>query len=585
MKRWTYRFTLIISLAILFLKNMNGQAPNVVWGISLGEPFYDELNSITVDPFSGDVYTIGYFSHTIDFDPGPVAFNLTSNGNHDIFITKFNKDGLFVWAKNIGGELDDRGYQILFDPTGNGYICITGSFRGIVDFDPGEQNYIMDSSVSGGSFISKFDSDGNFIWAKAINGTVRGIVIDPIDKDIYLTGIFNDTIDCDPSNDTYYLFSEGPFNVFAVKWTESGEFVWAKQLSSSIYIAANAIAFDPIKKDVYLTGSFRSDVDFDPDPLSSFYLSAPGIRNYIFILKLNSVGSFAWAHAFGNGSGWTSSYSLVIDPGSESSIYTCGSFEGTVDFNPDSVETFNLFSPIIHPNSFILKLNGSGDFVWAKSGIAGSYLGEGFYLAIDTLGDGDLYTAGSFIGKIDFDPGPDSFMVISSNNNEVYYYDMFISKFDTEGNFEWAKTIRGPKYDYGRALCLDTSGHVYIGGNFESPSISFDNTTLFNTSLEGTPDIFISKINTTIKNLDINPYVVNIYPVPASNEIVIKLEPGDIDNTEITVINSLGEVVYDNTIAHFDYEATIDISQLIAGIYFIKLVIEGKAIVKKIIKV
>ena len=57
---------------------------------------------------AGNVYTTGYFEGTMDFDPDTTAvFNLTSAGARDIFISKLDAVGNFVWAKSIGGIEDE----------------------------------------------------------------------------------------------------------------------------------------------------------------------------------------------------------------------------------------------------------------------------------------------------------------------------------------------------------------------------------------------------------------------------------------------------------------------------------------------
>lgn len=70
-------------------------------------------NCIKIDR-SGNVYTTGFFGNTVDFDPGPNVFNLSSsNGLSDIFLSKLDADGNFIWAKNIGGSSNyDIGYYM-----------------------------------------------------------------------------------------------------------------------------------------------------------------------------------------------------------------------------------------------------------------------------------------------------------------------------------------------------------------------------------------------------------------------------------------------------------------------------------------
>ena len=59
--------------------------------------------SVAVDS-SGNVYTPGDFSDTVDFDPGAGTANLTSNGSEDVFVSKVDSSGNYVWAKSFGGS-------------------------------------------------------------------------------------------------------------------------------------------------------------------------------------------------------------------------------------------------------------------------------------------------------------------------------------------------------------------------------------------------------------------------------------------------------------------------------------------------
>ena len=112
---------------------------------------------------------MGSFQGTADFDPGAGTFNLTSAGDYDIFISKLDSSGNFVWAKSLGGTGYDVSYGIALDSGGNVYT--TGSFSGTVDFDPGAGTFNLTSAGTGDIFVSKLDSNGNFVWARSLGGT------------------------------------------------------------------------------------------------------------------------------------------------------------------------------------------------------------------------------------------------------------------------------------------------------------------------------------------------------------------------------------------------------------------------------
>jgi hypothetical protein len=84
------------------------------------------------------------FQGTADFDPGAGTFHLTSSGSDDIFVSKLDSAGNFVWAKAMGGPSGDAGQGIAVDGAGNVYT--TGSFQGTADFDPGAGTFNLTSS-------------------------------------------------------------------------------------------------------------------------------------------------------------------------------------------------------------------------------------------------------------------------------------------------------------------------------------------------------------------------------------------------------------------------------------------------------
>ena len=122
---------------------------------------------------SGNVYTTGYFTGTVgtvDFDPGAGVFNLTSTGRSDIFVSKLDSAGNFVWVRQMGGSA--AGNDVAVDGSGNVYT--TGSFSGTADFDPGAGVFNL-TSAGGPVFVSKLDSAGNFVWARQMGGTSSAV--------------------------------------------------------------------------------------------------------------------------------------------------------------------------------------------------------------------------------------------------------------------------------------------------------------------------------------------------------------------------------------------------------------------------
>ena len=156
----------------------------------MGGSLSDVGTSIVTD-LNGNIYTTGYYSGTMDFDPSLNSYTLSSNAGIDFYISKLDANGNFVWAKSVGGINNDFAYGITLDLIGN--VIVTGFFAGTVDFDPNVGVTNLNSALANGIFVLKLDALGNFIWAKAMYGNsyANGLAVktDAIGN-IYTTGLY-----------------------------------------------------------------------------------------------------------------------------------------------------------------------------------------------------------------------------------------------------------------------------------------------------------------------------------------------------------------------------------------------------------
>lgn len=265
---------------------------HLLWAKSMGGTSAERAMSVTVDSF-GNVYTTGWFEGIADFDPGAGTSNLSSVGSDDVFISKLDPLGNFIWAKNMGGTASSV-FSTAMALDGSNAVYTTGFFQGTVDFDPGAGLNNLTSEGSRDIFISKLDSAGDFIWAKSIGGTnyaeSHSIAVDGFGN-VYTTGYFHGTADFDPGTGTTSLTSEGAHDVFISKLDALGHFIWAKSWggTGTSGDGGSSVALDR-SGNVYTTGEFQGTVDFDPGAGTS-NLASEG-DNDIFISKLGptSVG-------------------------------------------------------------------------------------------------------------------------------------------------------------------------------------------------------------------------------------------------------------------------------------------------------
>ncbi len=162
-----------------------------------------------------------------------------------------------------------------------------------------------------------------------------------------------------------------------------------------------------------------------------------------------------------------SSYMNTICSDSSGNMYFAGSFLGTVDFVPGPDTAF-VHNPGYGWFTFILKLDNNGNFKWVRTFESTGGIGIS---SISTDNSGAVYSTGTFTSDtVDFDPSLGGTHYLHGSN---LYPDNFICKLDSSGNFVWAKKFGGSQEDHAYALALDSTGNVYVTGDFRGYS-NFD---------------------------------------------------------------------------------------------------------------
>jgi Ig-like domain CHU_C associated/CHU_C Type IX secretion signal domain/IPT/TIG domain len=324
------------------------------------------------------------------------------------------------WAKSMGGTGGDNEAATVVDGSGNVYT--TGYFTGTSDFDPGAGVFNLTSAGFSDFFVSKLDANGNFIWAKSVGGA-----------------------------------------------TTDDE--------------ANAISQDN-SGNLYITGSYKGTVDFDPGTGISNLTSGSGTTD-IFILKLTSDGNFVWARSEKVNSTGTTAAAIVVSGSGD--VFATATYQGTGDFDPGA-GTFNLTALDAY-EAFVVRLDANGNFVWAKS-ITNGATGRGIPTSIALDNSGNVITAGIFLGTVDLDPGAGVYNLTSPGSN----FGVFVSKLAGSGNFVWAGVLVGDVHVRGYGVAIDNQNNVYTTGYFAGTADFDPGTGVFNL-FAGSDNSFISKLD------------------------------------------------------------------------------------------
>jgi hypothetical protein len=438
--------------------SINSQSPQG-WARTWGGESAEYGLVVAVDN-SGFGYVTGTFKKTVDFDPGPGVVGKTSNGADDIFLSKFDQDGGFIWARAWGGYKMDVPEGIAVDSYGD--VFNTGYYRGTVDFNPGPGTEEYISNGENDIYLTKLSSNGDFLWAYSIGGirwdSGQGIALDEY-SDIYITGNYNDIVDFEPGPGVKEHISSGKSDAFLCKFGSLGDFQWALTWGGENEDWVNGIAVDS-NGDVYVIGAFKDSADFDPGPGVDEH-NTHGIED-AFLSKFDHDGDFKWARTWG-GDGVNHPNDIAVD--SSGNVYITGWFSSVTDFDPSP----GVYNRVANGSKdvFISKFDSNGEFQWAYTW-GGTGLGKDYGNGAAIDGYDNLYIVGEFRGTADFDPGP-AYDYRTSNG----LGDIFLSKFGVDGELIWACTIGGIGNDEGNGVATDGSSNIYITGQFQG-TVDFD---------------------------------------------------------------------------------------------------------------
>lgn len=422
----------------------------------------------------------------------------------------------FNWAGGCDGAGgNDFGLAITTDAQGN--IYSTGAFKWQVDFDPGPGSNSPISAGVNDLYVQKLSPTGNLLWVYHIGSTGeeigRGIAIDA-DGNVLITGNFtSSTVDFEAGVGVSNLTCNGNSDVFILKLTSAGSFVWARSIGGSDEDMGYSICSDA-NSNVFVGGHFTNTVDFDPSP-GVYNMTSANANIDAFMLKLDASGFLYYAKQFA--SDLTNSYTYGIKCNSLGQVGIVGAFSGDIDLDPnagvDSIYSGNLsgfFSlldnngnflqghanngapyyamqfdlnnhlvvtgyangyvdldpgpavvfttPNLNSDAFVARFRPNGNFVWGKSIAANGYE-NGFGIEVD--GVGNVISVGNFSGTIDFDPGPGTVSAVGNGN-----YDIFIHKLDTAGNYVWHKQIGSTGDDQPKGVSVDPFGNISVTGYY-----------------------------------------------------------------------------------------------------------------------
>ncbi len=379
----------------VFVQKLNSEG-QLEWALSFGGAFFDYATGIAVDA-DGYIYVTGVFSETCDFDPGVETFELTSAGAEDIFVVKLSPEGDLEWARSMGSPEYEESTGIGVDEAGN--VTIGGYFMAAGDYNPGEEENMLSSNGGQDIFVVKLDVDGNFLWAHAIGGPGQELAMAlkvSLFGDIYLTGLYNETVDFDPGFGELLLTSENSSDAFLLKLNAFGDATGANSFGGQGSEIGLDLAIDSEGNAIVVGNFFGNFIAGDTELTNTSNEDG-------FIVKVSPFGFVDWARGI-QGEGFQNIYCVAT--GINGEVNVAGYFSEPADFNPSEIEEFEMTPESSEPyDAFFVQLTSAGEFSIAQQ-FGGSNFLESHEIGTDA--ENSVYLGGAFQSTVDLNPASDA---------------------------------------------------------------------------------------------------------------------------------------------------------------------------------
>lgn len=403
------------------------QSGGHAWSKRFGDASNQSVAGVALDP-AGYVVATGSFFGAIDLGGGP----LSSAGQQDIYLAKFDSSGNHVWSRRFGDAVAQFARSVVIDGSGN--VIVTGYFNGSVNF--GGTSLVS----AGGSdiFVVKFDTNGGFVWSKrfgdANTQTGNDVALDSAGN-LIATGAVSGSVDFGGGA----LASAGQSDIYLVKFDANGNHVWSKRFGDANVQAGSGLAVDG-SDNVFTTGSFNGTLDFGASPMTS----AGG--SDIFVAKFDSAGGFVWSRRFGDATNQTGS-DVAIDAAGNSTI--TGSFAGSIDFGAGALVGAG------QQDVYLAHFNSAGLHLWSRA-FGGS--SDDFGNAVAVNASGNCILSGSFQGSVDFGGGP----LTGAGGADLY-----VARYGPNGQHLSSSGYGDATTQSGSSIALSGAGDALVAGDFQ----------------------------------------------------------------------------------------------------------------------
>jgi hypothetical protein len=387
-----------------------------LWARRLSGTSTDRAHSVSVDS-SGNVIVVGYYAASttlsiFDANGTTVSFTLSSSGGSDSFVVKYDPNGTPLWARRMGGTVEDYAWSVSVDSSQN--IIVVGSY----------QSNPLNIFAANGSTVS------------------------------------------------FTLGNSGGADVFVVKYDSSGTPLWVRRLGGTGFEQATSVSIDS-SQNIVVGGYYDSNplnIFAANGSTVSFTLTNTTAGSDSFVVKYDSSGTPLWARRMGGATNATDvPWSLITD--SSGNIVVCGQYASAPlnIFASDGTTVSFSLSNHGSADAFVVKYNSSGTPLWARK-LGGTGSDRANSVSTDSSGNVIVvgYYASNPLNIYAANGTTISFTLSNAGGN-----DSFVVEYDPNGTPLWAKRIGQSGTDQANSVSTDSSGNVIVTGEYNSSPLNF----------------------------------------------------------------------------------------------------------------
>jgi outer membrane protein assembly factor BamB len=417
------------------------------------------LHGLSTDS-DGNILLLGDFWGSIEF--GLRAPNLVSRGDRDIFLAKFNADGVHRWSKSFGDSKEQVGVGIAVDQNNN--IFITSAFTGVLAFG-GEP------LVSTGRYsvaLARFDPSGTHIWSRSFGD--RGYHVPEClaatpPGGVVVAGRFNGTLDFGLGS---LIAASKQTDVFVASMGPDGECLWAQRFGGPYEQQTRSIATG---KDgsIAVVGVFKGSIAFDDTKLV-----ARNENDYAgFLAVMDAKGKTCWCKMFGDPSVEQGSV-VAFDP-RNGDVVVAGFIRNAIPQHA-SEEARSVV--------LLARYDARGVLRWSKT-----FGSSAFPSSVRVDIDGRVLLTGHFMGELDLD----ATLMTSAGG-----YDVCAAIFSATGTLEWCARYGDRHHQFPIQGAFGARKSIVLAGSFHG-TIDFGTGPLVATGFDGVnecaEDVFLAVLD------------------------------------------------------------------------------------------